>query len=69
MSLLGLLLPYILSVLGSKFCTKPGNSVLYPQQETKKIEDVCVCIFLLAGMCIRCVRLKMFNYNVARYSV
>jgi len=43
---LGLLLPYILSIVGSKFCTQPGNSVLDPQQVMAKIEDVFVCVYI-----------------------
>ena len=66
MSLLGLLLPHILSTVGSKFCTQPGNSVLDPQKETEKFEDMCMCLFVCAGAH---VYLKLFIYNVARYSV
>jgi hypothetical protein len=69
MSLLGLLLPYILSIVGSKFCTQRGNSVVDPQQVTEKIEDVYVYICVCRRLCIRCVQLKMFTCNVAPYSV
>ena len=49
---LGLLLPYILSIVGSKFCTQPGNSLLDPQQVTEKIEDVYMYICVRWRTCV-----------------